>query len=241
MRLVLRFVPLKYYPEGFVNKHTIQGLIYYLLQNSEYSEIHDKPRFKFFTFSDLYPAGDFYPNKEKTLVISSPNPYFIRAIEENLREMEYIYLSTLPCKIISVRIFKPKPSKIFRSGSPLVLLKDKNKGIYFSLRDHGDRKFLLDRVKENAVKKYNAYYDDELSLNDEEIFDRWVLKKEVAVQMAMKGKKFLIIGSVWKRLEKMYIPKHLRRFYNFIMECGIGEKNSLGFGFLNVVGEKHGS
>ena len=240
MRLMLKFTPLRYYPAGLVNKHTIQGLIYSLLQDTKFNDLHNRAKFKFFTYSDIFPPGDFYPNKEKDLIISSPNPEFIRELKSSLSKVENIYLSTLPSRILSVKTFNLKISNIFSSGSPLVLLKDADKGEYFSLREHQDRRFLLNRVKENALKKYNAYYDDELSLEGE-IFDRWLLKKEVAINMSLKGKNFVIIGSVWKNLEKFKIPKELRKFYKFLMDAGIGEKNSLGFGFINPIGGENGS
>ncbi len=239
MRVLIKFIPETHYPWGKINKHTIQGLIYFLLQNTEYEIAHNIPKFKFFTFSDIFPSGDFYPNKEKSLIISSPDPNFISALEHNIKKHEYIYLSKMPCRITAVKRFRIHASKIFKSGSPLVLLKDAKNNEYFSLREHKDTNFLINRVKENALKKYNEYYDDELEM-DEEIFDRWSLKKEVALQMDIKGNKFVMIGSVWDRLEKLYIPKHLWKFYNFIMDTGIGEKNSLGFGFINPAGEKNG-
>ena len=45
----------------------------------------------------------------------------------------------------------------------------------------------------------------------------------------------VIIGSVWYLLEKFEISEEMRRFYWFLMECGLGEKNSMGFGFVNPV------
>ncbi|WP_297065841.1 CRISPR-associated endoribonuclease Cas6, partial [Thermococcus sp.] len=42
-----------------------------------------------------------------------------------------------------------------------------------------------------------------------------------------------VIGSNWELLEKERIKPEERRFYRFIMDAGLGEKNSLGFGFLN--------
>ena len=44
---------------------------------------------------------------------------------------------------------------------------------------------------------------------------------------------FLIIGSLWKNLEKFNMDD--KKFYKFILDCGLGEKNSLGFGMLNTL------
>lgn len=53
--------------------------------------------------------------------------------------------------------------------------------------------------------------------------------------IAKKGREFLVVGTTWKLLEKIKIRKEERKFYKFIMDCGLGEKNSLGFGFINPI------
>ncbi|OQX22254.1 MAG: hypothetical protein BWK75_01255 [Candidatus Altiarchaeales archaeon A3] len=70
-------------------------------------------------------------------------------------------------------------------------------------------------------------------------------KKQVAVHMKKAQKEFLILGTTWEfeinlfKLQdnNLYNTK-LNKFYNFIMDCGLGEKNSLGFGFVNTMREK---
>jgi len=47
--------------------------------------------------------------------------------------------------------------------------------------------------------------------------------------------KFLIFGSLFDLLEKSYIENKERKFYKFLLDCGLGEKNSLGFGFVNPI------
>jgi CRISPR-associated endoribonuclease Cas6 len=36
-------------------------------------------------------------------------------------------------------------------------------------------------------------------------------------------------------LEKEYVDKKERKFYKFLLDVGVGEKNSLGFGFVNPI------
>ena len=67
---------------------------------------------------------------------------------------------------------------------------------------------------------------------EEDIFDLLQFKKEVAITVKKDNKSFIIIGTIWSLLEKR-IPRGYGKFYRFIFECGLGEKNSLGFGFLN--------
>lgn len=60
-------------------------------------------------------------------------------------------------------------------------------------------------------------------------------KLDVYVKVVKQGVLFPVIGSNWELLEKERIKSEERRFYRFIMETGLGEKNSLGFGFLNPI------
>lgn len=231
MRLLLIFRPLQYAPYMTVNKHTVQGFIYSLLKDAKFVWCHDSNRFKFFCFSDIFPLGDFKPGEEKHLLISSPDKAFIDAIENALRARQIFKLGGHEIKIARYKIVQLKLGDRFISASPIVLYEDNFQNLYYSFERNSDLSFFLQRLKENAVKKYNAFYSEDYTLN-ENIFDRLIFRKETAVQIRKGDKEFIIIGSMWKLLEKFNIYKK-KKFYEFIMDCGLGEKNSLGFGFIN--------
>jgi len=64
------------------------------------------------------------------------------------------------------------------------------------------------------------------------MLDSLILKKQVAVFIRKDQRDRRIIGTKWI-FEKIHYPKELRKFYKFILDCGLGEKNSMGFGFVN--------
>ena len=232
MRLLLKIFPQKYIPFAKINKHAIQGMLYSQLKGTKYENLHTKKGFKFFTFSDIFPSNDYYPRKEKSLLISSPDKGLINAWYHSFKKSRYIYLSNEPFLISNVKKFSIPLRPAFETGSPVTLYKENTKNEYFSFEKGGDLWFFINRLKENAIKKYNIFYDDEFHL-DELIFDKFILKKEVVVQMKKGANKFSVIGTMWKLLQKEYLSKENRKFYRFIMDCGLGEKNSLGFGFVN--------
>ncbi len=234
MRVLLKLKPQRYAPFNKIGKHTIQGMLYANLIGTKYEYLHEKKGFKFFTFSDIFPAKDFYPGKIYNLIVSSPDAGLIRTWYNRFEKERYIYLSDVPFKISQVRIFNVPLKRSMVTGSPIVLYEDSNKNIYFSFRRSNNISFFLSRLKDNALKKFNAYYDDEFQF-DEEIFDRFSLKKEVAVKVTIEKDSFDIIGSVWYLLGKGYIESGHEKFYKFVMDCGLGEKNSLGFGMVNPV------
>ena len=235
MRLKITFEPHGDVPRQ-PNKHAVQGFIYNLLRGSEYEKRHDEPRFKFFTFLDFFTDSIGRP----TLLLSSPENGFIKALYDALREKESVYIGRWELRVSEIKRFKLPLRRAFQTGSPIVLYLNAEKNEYFKLHQHRDLRFFLQRLRENAEKKYNAFYGEDFAL-DEPIFDRIIPKLrsngklDVYVKVVKNGVPFPVIGSNWELLEKERIKPEERRFYRFIMDAGLGEKNSLGFGFLNPI------
>lgn len=232
MRLLLTFVPLNDYPFDRIYKHTLQGFLYSFLKQTSFADYHDRATFKFFCFSDIFPIGDFNEGVRKNLLVSSPNRDLISAIKRSVSRGSTYNLSGLKIRIIRVKPVSLRLKNRFTTGSPIVLYKDNKRNLYYSFQRDKDLSFFLERLKENALKKYNAFYREDYILN-ENIFDRLVFRKDVAVKNVKDDREFIIIGSAWRLLEKFHIPREDRKFYEFIMDCGLGEKNSFGFGFVN--------
>ncbi|MEX2680370.1 MAG: CRISPR-associated endoribonuclease Cas6 [Candidatus Sigynarchaeota archaeon] len=234
MRLVVTLEPAQSAAGGLVTKHAVQGFIYSALRATPYDVIHDKRQFKFFCFSDLFPIGDFVAGEPKTLVVSSPDAAFINLLRDALEQNPGTHLGGVQVRVAGIKVARPPLSSQFITGSPVVVYKDNKANMYFSFQKDKDMAFFLQRVKENALKKFNAFYEGELAFEGE-LFDRLVFRREVAVHDAKDGTPFIMIGSTWSLLAKDFMPPYLRKFYAFLMDCGLGEKNSLGFGFLNPV------
>ena len=240
MRIFLKLKSLENAAQNSISKYTIQGMLYSSLIDSEFYKLHDQKGFKFFTFSDLFPSGDFIKGGIKNLIISSPNDELIRSWHGYFKSNKYIYLSNLPMEIAEVRKFETEPSQNYESGSPIVLYRNKYENKYLSFKRGDNLQYFLFRLKDNALKKFNAYYEDQYFF-EEPIFNRLILKKEIVIPNGIKisnaghssRNQSLIVGTVWYELGRDYIERDERKFYKFIMDCGLGEKNSLGFGFIN--------
>jgi len=238
MRLLLTFRPTEDAPAESVNKHTVQGLIYAHLKDTEYWRRHDEARFKFFTFSDVFPPGDFRAGEEKSLLVSSPDDSFIEVLHERLGERDYFYLGRFKAELAGLKKFSLRPTGRFVTGSPVVVrsMNAERRG-FFSFYHERSLEYFVTRLTENALKKYRVFTGEEFEL-DGPLFDRMVPRirrngrVDVYVRVRMHGASFLIPGSTWKLLEKRITPSN-RDFYAFVMDAGIGELNSLGFGFLN--------
>lgn len=230
MRLKIIIIPKENFLFTQIRCDQIQGLIWNLLKNSEYSLLHDIPKFKYFCFSEIFPPTDFIEGEEKIFFISSPDKFLIKVLHKKFKELEEIKLGYYNFEFKLSKPFDLKFRKKWISGSPIVLQVERN--IYWSKKSHSLNIFLK-RLKDNALKKHNSFYKETLEFNDY-IFDSLILKKQVAVSIRKDQKDRRIIGTKWI-FEKRYYPKELRKFYKFILDCGLGEKNSIGFGFVNPI------
>jgi CRISPR-associated endoribonuclease Cas6 len=213
-----------------INKYTIQGFIYSLLKDTEFSTYHDIKGFKFFNFSNIFPLNGFNKEQTKKIIISSPNNRFMKSLHNSLKKIDSFNLSNYKMLIKSLKLFNSEYNSKFISSTPIVLFQDNQSNIYFSFEKNPNFEFFFNRLKDNALKKYNAYYNDEFYM-DEALFDSFEFSREVSVRIAKNENKFIIIGSLWKYLEKS--DNDNVKFYKFLLDCGLGEKNSLGFGMIN--------
>ena len=134
-------------------------------------------------------------------------------------------------EILKVLILKSHSCSNFISATPIVLFEDNLNNRYYSFKQNQDFNFFFNRLKDNAIKKYNAFCGSDFSL-DTELFTNFEFAREVSIRIKKNEKQFIIIGSLWKNLE-FNITNENKDFYEFLFENGLGEKNSLGFGFLN--------
>lgn len=204
-------------------------MVYSALGDSRFGMTHDDHGFKYFTFSDFF----YDRSGNGTLIVSSPYSELIDIVHRWIDDQQAVFLGSHEFKVQRVKMFKPELKNYFISGSPIILYLDSTSGEYFSLRKHGDIPFFLDRLKDNALKKYEFFSGTKIDL-EEPLFDAVEFRREVAVPVRIRGNELIFIGSLWDSFEKDDFSEY-KDFYYFLMETGLGEKNSLGFGFLNPV------
>lgn len=231
MRLLLKFHNKNNFNPFKISKFEIQGFIYSLLKDTRFNYLHDLKGFKFFCFSNV-----FIVNNEYNLIISSPNPKLIKTMYYKLKTIDNLKLGNEIYVLINTNLINhPKKLNYFKTSTPIVLFHNqtRNNHCYSFKKDDINYNWFFNRLKENALKKYNAFYDDEYSF-EEPLFNSFSFKREVAMNFERYNHKFLLIGSLWDNL-KFDITNENRKFYEFLYETGLGEKNSTGMGFLNNV------
>ncbi|MBD3231142.1 CRISPR-associated endoribonuclease Cas6 [Candidatus Dependentiae bacterium] len=245
MLLFLKIIPQRDTPQP-LNPFFMQSFLYRIFINDqEYKKIHEKFNFKYFCFSNIYPFEKNKPlkkEKEYFWQISSPDKKLINYIKKNLKEKKNIKLgkSIFDLKEITIKK-RPDRFSIVSTITPIVvsipdkiiktnnIIKDTGKVLYWNKKM--PLNIFIEALNRNCIKKYNQFFNTgyNLELN---LFNTYKFKRGALVDYIKKGQKARIPGSVWEFIVSNNNPEY--KIIKFCLDTGFGEKNSAGFGFVNV-------
>jgi len=110
------------------------------------------------------------------------------------------------------------------------------KDVYYSFKK-GDSMFQwLEDLKNQSLLKFHLFTGSNFYF-EEPLFDELEFRKEVAIKVRLKNRgEIIYIGTLWKKLNVLRKLDNVeKKFYKFLMDCGLGSLNSLGFGFINLL------
>jgi len=254
MRILLELRATKdfYYDKSYF--HKLQGFIYSLLKDTPLSILHDKVGYKYFCFSNIFPlpkkGNEVETNEIKKLIISSPSKLFIKILEEKLKEKiekrEKIHIGEMEFEIEKIKVFKLKLKNNVRliSATPIIIrIPEKNyekynipiefrKKRYVFWRPQYSFEAFVKQLENNLIKKYKEFYKEDFQIS--EIFEGFkFLKGPIVNHVIINGKEQIFVGSTWE-FWFSYLTKEREKILEFGIDCGFGERNSLGFGFVNI-------
>ncbi|MEM4625772.1 MAG: CRISPR-associated endoribonuclease Cas6 [Candidatus Aenigmatarchaeota archaeon] len=251
MRILLRLEALKNCIYDMKYFHKLQGFIYRLLKETEYRVLHDKKGYKFFCFSNIFPIGDMKVGDKRNLIISSPDVLFIKFLAEKIEELKNmkkpINIGEMLFEIEDFLILKTKLEKSTRivSATPIVIrIPERNYDKYGIPKKFRKKRFVywrptypfeafVKQLEENLFKKYNEFY--KTKIEEFQIFEQFkcIKEKPIVCNVIIDGKEQQIIGTLWEFIFS-YLNKEQKKILEFGIDCGFGERNSLGFGFMNI-------
>jgi CRISPR-associated endoribonuclease Cas6 len=237
----------------------LQGFIYDLLRGSVYEQLHDTEGSKFFSFSNIFPFDDPKKDDIRNLIISSPDTDFIRYLFDMLqiisRRETQINIGTMKFTIEYLKELHTKvPDTNFKliTGTPIVIRIGKEryeKYGYESVFDNftywrNEQPIdvfveqlqikLLSKYARYHTQTYKDYYEFLAKCKDYKIFDIFRFKKQISTKLVIKGLPRVIIGSLWEFIFNN-ISNSNNDIIQFALDSGLGERNSLGFGFMNLM------
>jgi len=201
-------------------------------------KLHKKNNYKFFTFSELQipkrkPLKKYLiaENGEMGLYISSPNTEFIKSLVEGFLtnpQVNFLKKKAWIEKITLLKKPKIKKRMKFKTLSPIITrtLKEKNGKLKQWDINPADLKF-YENLQKNLINKYVAFYGEYEG-------DEYV--KITPEQESIKRKRIKIPKEGAETYHRAY---HMRfeieadpLLIEFAYDCGVGEKNSMGFGMF---------
>ena len=258
MRLSLKLIPKK--SHAYVNDYHyhLQAAIYSLIRAGGLPSVHEKKGYKFFCFSNIFPFGDFKQGLERNLLVSSPNPAIIESIERaafsKARSGQLLAMGLVQFTNSDVskpfRIKLVEPELTVRSATPIVMRIPKIRYEEYGIKPQIDYDYVFWRetvpldafvkqLRDGMVKKWKDYFpngvDDGNRHVEEELLPEityYKFIKTLSKPLIVKQERQIIIGSLWE-IGFALTSDIQRRMLEFAVDCGFGERNSLGFGFVN--------
>ena len=227
MRAYFSIKPLEEFSFSEFNQYHLVGLVWNLIKNAGYSHYHKNTKYRPFSFSELFPFGDFKPTQKKHFIIASPDSMLIEELERKFKKDVKKRIGRHPIEIKCDKTFELPVKKRWITASPLALRMEN--GTYWR-RGKTTINDFSKRLNENVKNTYEYFTGKKIKKTL--LFSRVSLLKEVAIKLKTKNREILVIGAKW-HIDLAEDWKEREYLYKFLMDCGLGERTGLGFGFVN--------
>ena len=233
--------------------HKLRGRIWQALEGTKFDEAHDSGDPPGFAYSNPFPPGDMREGDERTLLVSSPHEELLAHVAEDLQEDRELNVGEMPFRVdhlngIAPDVGEPGTSGVIESGTGLLVRIPPWRCEEYGI-DHpgGDTAVywrpehttepLMNQLEANLDKKHGLFAPEYLpgpSEVDGDLFDGYELLKTFAVPLEVtQGEELTYVLSKWRFDYTVRDDDH-RRHLNLALDCGLGERNSLGLGFVNI-------
>lgn len=249
MRIILELKNTQDQKDISLEYHKLQGFIYSLLKQSGFIGIHDKSGYKPFSFSNLFPYQNQKKDEIQKLIFATPGIQVGEAVFNTLEKLvnsqihigdcEYI-LTGLKCLNLNFQSF---PFQAIVSTPIILRIPEYNYDLYEI--PEGERKpryiywrpnvpfsAFIKQLTENLTKKYNDFYGTDI--HDVLLFEKYFFKKMVHSRLIIDGKSHGFAASIWS-FEWSSLTDIQKKMLLFGFDAGFGERNSMGFGFVNPI------
>ncbi|MFC7155080.1 CRISPR-associated endoribonuclease Cas6 [Halomarina halobia] len=233
--------------------HKLRGRIWRALDGTEYDALHDSNEPPGFAYSNPFPPRDMREGDERTLLVASPDEQLLAHVAADLLSDRELNVGEMPFRVEDASALtpdagEPGTSGTIETGTGLLVRIPPWRCEEYGI-DHpgGDTAVfwrpehttepLMNQLEANLDRKHRLFAPDYLpgpSDRQGELFDSYELLKTFAVPVTVtEGERMTFVLSKWK-FGYTVRDDHHRRHLNLALDCGLGERNSLGFGFVNV-------
>jgi len=246
MRLLLSLRVLKDAAYDMKYYSKLRGFLFGLQKESKAFNKHELNGCKFFCYSNVFPPKDMRAEEQRTLIVSSPSKDFIYWLRGRLSEWQErnkpVEIGELQFAIEGMRSLVPRVGRKARliTGTPIVMRIPKERYAQYGIESERPFEYwkpqhdfgaFLKQLNDNLLKKYNQYYGRNMN---EQLFEGFEFLDETCVHRIENGREMKTVGTLWK-FDFTHLSENQRKVLQFGLDTGLGELNSSGFGFVNVV------
>ena len=219
----------------FNYNHILSAIIYRKIADLDLAaKLHFSKDFKFFTFSQIYfsdwkriKQGIISKDGKFSFYISSPNDNLIKSLVEGHLENTEVDFKGTKLLVEQIELLKKpkfKEKMKMRTMSPVSASIKREIDGKLKIWDlgPGDERF-YESVQKNLLNKYVSFYGD---------FDgsKWVrLRPDMKTA---KRRRIEIKGDFHRGYMMEFEMEADARLLEFAYDCGLGERNSMGFGMV---------
>lgn len=234
--------------------HKLRGRIWRTLQGTRFEAEHGDGDPMGLSFSNVFPWGEITEGDERTLLLASPREELLAVIAEDLQSDHEFNIGEMPFRVdgltpLDVDVGEPGTRGVIETATGVVVrLYEQHREEYGIDDEHGDSPTywqpehtvepFRDAITENLQRKHERFAPEYLpgpgTVNNK-IFSGYDLIKTYALPTTVtEGVELEMVVSKWRLDYRVRNDAH-RKHLNLALDTGIGGRNGLGFGFLNIV------
>lgn len=239
--------------------HKLRGRIWQALADTAFDADHGTNDPPGFSYSNPFPPGEMREGDERTLLVASPEEALLTHVARDLKENRELNVGEMPYHVDHVSVLapdvgEPGTSGVIETGTGLLVRIPPWRCEEYGINHPGGETAvywrpehtaepLRKQIKANLDKKHRLFCPEYLPgpseseserEDDGELFDSYELLKTFSVPVTVTdGETLTFVLSKWK-FGYTVRDDHHRRHLNLALDCGLGERNSLGLGFVNI-------
>lgn len=232
--------------------HKLRGRIWRALEGTEFDAEHDSEAPTGLCYSNPFPPYDMEEGDARTLLVSATDRGLLGAIAVDLDESRELNVGEMPFEVTDLSLLAPDVGEpgtrgVLETGTGVLVRLSPRRCEEFGIETDGENPTFwrpehtmapfMTRVEDALDKKHDHLCPDDLPGPSDraiDLFDSYELIKTFALPVTVtQGVEMTYILSKW-RLGYEVQDDHHRRHLNLALDTGIGDRNTLGLGFLNI-------
>lgn len=232
--------------------HKLRGRMWRALADTPYDDRHSSEPPTGLAFSNPFPPYDMSAGDSRTLLVASPDRDLLGEIAADFDATPELNVGEMPFEITDQSVLAPDVGEpgtkgVIETGTGVLVrippwrFDDYDIDVDSDQSEFWKPKHTLDpfqtQIENNLDWKHGHFAPEDLpgpSDVDGDLFESYELIKTFPLPVTVtEGERETWILSKWKFGYRVRDDTH-RRHLNLALDTGIGERNAMGFGFLNI-------